>query len=94
MAIDWGHRETRSPIGRVPGQVLDVLTYWQLATATGQRLTCELHRTTAGLYVRCGFEGGDPVRSEMASSIAAAYCIASAWRSSAVDQGFTDAPAR
>lgn len=89
MAIDWGQPYTRSPIRRIPAPALDVMTYWQLVNPTGQTLTCELHRTTAGLFVLCGFDGDDPFRSEMASSLASAYCIANAWKTSALEQGFT-----
>ena len=89
MAIDWG-QPTRSPMRRIPAPALDVMTYWQLVNPTGQTLTCELHRTMAGLFVLCGFDGDDPFRSEMASSLAAAYCIANAWQTSALEQGFRD----
>jgi hypothetical protein len=91
MAIDWRQSDTRSPIRRIPAPALDVLTYWQLANPAGQTLTCELHRTTSGLFVLCGLDGEDPFRSQMASSLAAAYCIASAWKTSALEQGFTHA---
>jgi hypothetical protein len=71
--------------------VLDVETYWHLETSGGQTLTCQLHRTTAGLYVRCGFDVDNPIRSEIASTLAAAYCIATSWKKSALDQGFSAA---
>ena len=94
MAIDRRTRDTRVAMPRVRTHVLDVLTYWQLATPTGQTLTCELHRTTMGLYVRCSVDADQPLRSELASSLGAAYSIANAWKTSAVEHGFTHVSAR
>lgn len=71
-----------------------MVTYWQLASPAGEMLTCALHSTAAGLYVRCGFDGDSALRSEMASSLAAAYCIANAWKTSALERGFTKTSAR
>ena len=61
-------------------------TYWRLAGPEGRVLVCELCRTKTGLEVRCGYEGNELLRSQRTSSAAAAYCVATAWKSVALEQ--------
>jgi len=69
-----------------------ISTYWRLQGPNDQVLVCELCRTREGLEVRCGYEGQPLLRVQRASSEIAAYCVATAWKTMALEQAGLASP--
>jgi hypothetical protein len=73
------------PAGGPPPH-LTLFRYWRLIDRAGRAVVCELCQTDVGLEVRYRYEGQALLRSQRASSTAAAFCVAEAWWTLAREQ--------
>jgi hypothetical protein len=57
-----------------------ILIYWRLCRPNGQLLQCTSYRTAAGLELRAGLNGEEPVLQADVASHAEAQELAEHWR--------------
>jgi hypothetical protein len=64
-----------------------VPTFWRMRAPTGRLLTCGLYQTADGLELRAGFEGDDPMWSEVVASEEMGLQLAAAWKDVVISKG-------
>ena len=64
-----------------------VPTFWRMRAPTGRLLTCGLYQTDDGLELRAGYEGDDPMWSEVVDSEETGVQLAAAWKGVVISKG-------
>ena len=64
-----------------------VPTFWRMRAPTGRLLTCGLYQTADRLELRAGYEGDDPMWSEVVDSEEMGLQLAAAWKQVVVSKG-------